>query len=788
MKKEFYRRKQLTPMRLNEQTLTRKIKGLTCRLREAYYRDHKQELCKEVKAFGGGPKESIGPWPEYNLRGKYCKRSKKGLCSPCFYAKYPKIKGLKPIDALKQQIDKILGDIDYITQNQYGTTPNGLVRADPTKLDFNNLPPLGLCITPCGSFFDNNELPPEVRSHLLHQINAKREKIKRDIVLYVESHAVDFINYPLSSEELKLMQDLQLRVVFGFESKNNFVRNVLYNKWLTLPTFEGAVAKAKENKLIPHAFVIAGLNPMNNIETINDVSASIDYLKIMNVTPVLMFVNIQKFTIADVLEKNQQGTLLEPRTVLEILKNVVERFPEDPSSFQDSFLIADPIGGPPEPDAHIFSNHKKVTCDQCTKSIYNMLIELRNSHNTDLFLAQYNDLSNCSCAEDYRQLLLEEGLEASLLERTTKMIQVCESSVEKYIQSCKIQEILPIKAGLLCRGVRVNSDTYLQLTQKPYLIEKGFVHSPNILLSGIPVNACINEGFCGDSPYSILGEDGVFNLLEDDEYLIDVKFLKLEPWCFDQIEGITVGEFIRPHSSDCIGFWPNQLCALTEKCQFCNLRNGKPILAPELAAKMVCHALTFNPNYDLALGGGVYHSFEENIAYFSKIANIVKREFPKTQISLETVPPIDLESLVTYKENGIDSLIMNLEIFDEELRKEICPQKSTISVEHYFSAFKKGLEIFGPGKISSVLIVGLQPDEDVRKAAKKMIDLGVIPTLMPFQPLDRTPLENHSVTNVDSYLNLSRFVADQLKAKALGLRGLVGCTKCGACSLETNYL
>lgn len=771
-----------------ETELTARMAKLSGTLREAYYLDHKKELCKEIRAFGGTPKETIGPWPEYNLRGNYCKRSLQGLCSPCFYAKFPEIVGLALSDALKQQINKILEEFEYIENNQYGKLPDGIVRANQAKLHFRNTTPLGLCVTPCGSFFDNNELPPEVRLHLLQGLINKRDTIKRDIVLYVESHAKDLISHQFTLEEINIIQEVQLRVVLGFESRNDFVRNVLYNKNLELNTFEQAVTVAKKNKVIPYAFVIAGLSPMNNSETIQDVSESIDYLIEKEVTPVLMFTNIQRFTIADVLTKQNQDIILKPRTVLEILKSVIDKIPENPLSFHDSFLVADPVGGPPEPDTHIFSSREKVTCDKCSTEIYDMLLELRNSHDTTAFRKKYNELAGCECADRYKQLLEEEKNDAPLLERTISMIGLCESSLSDYIHKSKMEEIIPIKAGLLCRGVKVDPDCYQQLSKAPYLLEKGFVHSPNILLGGIPVNACINEGFCESSPYSIVCDGEVFNLLENDQYIINIEFMKLEPWCYDQIEGITIGEFIRPHASDCIGFWPNQLCALTEKCEFCNLKNGKPILKPALAAKMVCHALSNNPNYQLALGGGIYHSFEENIAYFSEIARIVKTQYQNTQISLETVPPLNLDDLSKYKSCGIDSLIMNLEIFDEAIRHRICPQKSTISVEHYFKAFKQGLEIFGEGKISSVIIVGLQPDEDVRKAAKAMIDLGVIPTLMPFQPLNGTPLENHPVTNIASYLRLSEYVSESLSKQSIKLDRLVGCTKCGACSLETSFL
>ena len=60
---------------ISDGDLPQRIKEVTKKLRGAYYLHHYEEIIRDVKALGGGPKESIGPWPEFNLRGKWCRRS-----------------------------------------------------------------------------------------------------------------------------------------------------------------------------------------------------------------------------------------------------------------------------------------------------------------------------------------------------------------------------------------------------------------------------------------------------------------------------------------------------------------------------------------------------------------------------------------------------------------------------------------------------------------------------------------------------------------------------------------
>jgi uncharacterized Fe-S cluster-containing MiaB family protein len=72
------------------------------------------------------------------------------------------------------------------------------------------------------------------------------------------------------------LRQLKARIIFGFESINDFVRNILYNKHLALETFENAISIAKTTKLGVGAFVFVGINPLTEIEIISDAIKTID--------------------------------------------------------------------------------------------------------------------------------------------------------------------------------------------------------------------------------------------------------------------------------------------------------------------------------------------------------------------------------------------------------------------------------------------------------------------------------------------------------------------------------
>jgi uncharacterized Fe-S cluster-containing MiaB family protein len=188
--------------------------------------------------------------------------------------------------------------------------------------------------------------------------------------------------------------------VFGFESVDQYARNVLYNKRLELSEFESAIDKLTIIGLTPGAFVFAGLFAYNDLQTHNDVLATVTYLLGKKIFPVLMFQNDQPYTITDMMLKHNMITLLEPLTVAWIIADTIALL----QSQRTYWLIADPVGGPPEPDYHIFRG-AKITCPACTDVIYKALVDLRKTRKFDTFLTEYEKVKQCECYAHYMKYI-----------------------------------------------------------------------------------------------------------------------------------------------------------------------------------------------------------------------------------------------------------------------------------------------------------------------------------------------------------------------------------------------
>ncbi len=362
----------------------------------------------------------------------------------------------------------------------------------------------------------------------------------------------------------------------------------------------------------------------------------------------------------------------------------------------------------------------------------------------------------------------------------------------------RLTEIAKIKADLLCYGVRLETRAKeISTIKNSYLLDGGFVHAAHFLIDGIVINTCISEDFCKRSPYEISIENDESVLRRDGEFISRIEVLPLPDWCLEKVDGYMIGDYLRPHSPNCISCCPVLKCtyyANGTQCKFCSLgaradsNEFTAVLPVTTVVKMIEEALQYNSEYEIALSGGTCSSDDKSALYFSEICEMLKDHHDiQYEISVEMAPPDRDEYIEKLFDAGATALIMNIEIANEMLRKTICPGKSNILLSRYFSAMKKAVSIFGRGKVSSVLIAGIQPSEDILTLCKKLIPMGVVPTIIPFKPLDGCQMSEHPIASADEVLRIAEEVNELLRAEKLVAGNQGGCTKCGGCSLESVF-
>lgn len=252
---------------------------------------------------------------------------------------------------------------------------------------------------------------------------------------------------------------------------------------------------------------------------------------------------------------------------------------------------------------------------------------------------------------------------------------------------------------------------------------------------------------------------------------------------------------MRPHSDICISCSPILKCGyqlIGKACKFCSLNeyalqsNVEEKISPQILAKMIYKAMMYK-EYELNFSSGTILTEDKSANYYIEVLQELKelklKRFP--YISVEITPPDKDFYIQALADIGVTALIMNIEIVDENLRKKICPGKSDVSIKRYIEAMQLAVHILGTGNVSSVLLAGIQPAEDIINMGKELIEIGVVPTIMPFKPLDDCDMKKEKITNPKELLFISEELKSQMIRRKLNPRSQYGCTKCGGCSLET---
>ena len=123
--------------------------------------------------------------------------------------------------------------------------------------------------------------------------------------------------------------------------------------------------------------------------------------------------------------------------------------------------------------------------------------------------------------------------------------------------------------------------------------------------------------------------------------------------------------------------------------------------------------------------------------------------------------PAELSMLEKYKESGLNSVSINLEIWDKDIFKAICPgkEKRTGGQAHWVAALEAAVEVFGRGFVKSNIVAGIEPKESILEGVEYLASKGINCLAGPFQPRVGTALEGHRSPETSWHWDLQLKVA-----------------------------
>ena len=280
------------------------------------------------------------------------------------------------------------------------------------------------------------------------------------------------------------------------------------------------------------------------------------------------------------------------------------------------------------------------------------------------------------------------------------------------------------------------------------------------------VNAPIsdhNPNFVTQPSLTLEHEDGRFFLRRQD-LEVRVKPLPVPEYHDQQLpSGRPMTDFAITHT-DRVRISPIQGCSFA--CTFCDLPFDKRYekMPVDGLVESVRRALEDKvlPAHHVLISGGVPK--DEDWPWLNKVYETVAAAFPEVPVDIMMVPVPGHFHVSRLHEIGIHALSLNLELFNEDAARKIMPRKLRIGRKAFLDVIENAVSIFGPGKVQSLLLVGLEPMEDTLRGVQALAERGCDPVLSPFRPDPGTPLRNHpqpSVELLKEIYPLSREIADR---------------------------
>jgi biotin synthase-related radical SAM superfamily protein len=160
--------------------------------------------------------------------------------------------------------------------------------------------------------------------------------------------------------------------------------------------------------------------------------------------------------------------------------------------------------------------------------------------------------------------------------------------------------------------------------------------------------------------------------------------------------------------------------------------------------------------------------FDDALALLRKI-----KEVSETPVSIDTAP-LTRAQMEELKRAGLDRIGIPLDSATEELFDQVKGEHvgGPYRWEKHLAALDAAVEVFGPGRVLSNLIVGLgEAEKEAVELIQRLMDMGVETGLFAFTPIPGTALSKRPQPTLDSYrrIQLARHIITRGLARIHGM-------------------
>jgi len=233
-----------------------------------------------------------------------------------------------------------------------------------------------------GSFLDDEEINPKLRSEIIEKISKKAKKLS------FESRP-EFVTKEKITELKNKFPENIFEVGIGLETANDYIRDRAINKGFSFSDFENAATLMRKNSWELKTYVLVKPPFLTEKQAIDDCIHTIDKIKNLTDTVSLNPTNVQSNTTVEYLWKRGQYRPPWLWSLIEILKN-------SKKTLGKVRIKCDVVGGGGMRGAH--------NCRSCDKGFLRAIEEFSLEQDSKIF-----DNLNCECHDKWLDCLNIEG-------------------------------------------------------------------------------------------------------------------------------------------------------------------------------------------------------------------------------------------------------------------------------------------------------------------------------------------------------------------------------------------
>jgi hypothetical protein len=309
-----------------------------------------------------------------------------------------------------------------------------------------------------------------------------------------------------------------------------------------------------------------------------------------------------------------------------------------------------------------------------------------------------------------------------------------------------------LKFQLLAEGVEISrtaGQALREITDQADLTPADYASTTGLILElddDVWVNAPINQynpNFVSDSRYVL--DHGVDGFRVHGAGLASpAKFWSPPSYHGSAASFGQLNNFVVTHG-DRARLSPVRGCAMT--CTFCNIPYDDPLdvysTKPVDALLEAAHVAVSDirqPAHHLLISGGTPK--RPDFEFLQEVYRRVLLEFPQFAVDIMMVPLPGLFDLSLLDKLGLNEISINIEVFSTSHAADLMRHKHNQGLAFYLDFIAQAADTLGPGRVRSMLMVGLEPMEMTLAGVAAIVERGGVPVLSPFRPDPATPLRD----------------------------------------------